>query len=517
MNLPQGWTSTTLHMVADWSSGGTPSRKKPEFFGGNIPWVKTGELTEKYIRKTEEMLTELGISNSSAKIFPKGSVGIAMYGATIGKVSIWGIEASTNQACAVAQPINGAISSEFLYHFLQLEKNGLVEQGKGGAQPNISQSLLKAWPIVLPPINEQHRIVEKIEGHFAEIDKAVESLKAAKASLDHYRKSLLKAAFEGHLTADWRARNPDKLEDPQTLLSRIRKEREANYRNALAEWEQAIASWKESGEKGKKPAKPKPLSKFTGPNESERSGELVSPKDWLYLPLADLGQISGGLTKNQRRNDLPLKASYLRVANVYSNFLDLSEIKKIGITTDELNKTRLQAGDILFVEGNGSIEQIGRVAVWDDNIADMSHQNHLIRFRVDGSLLPSFALHFLMSPEGRSLVIAQASSTSGLHTLSISKVESLRVPICSPAEQTEIVRILDERLGAADALEADVNASLEYSGALRQSILKQAFSGKLVPQDPGDEPAAALLDRIKAQRAKKPPKPKPRKRKAAHP
>ena len=215
-----------------------------------------------------------------------------------------------------------------------------------------------------------------------------------------------------------------------------------------------------------------------------------------------LGQVTGGLTKNQERNALPLKAKYLRVANVYSNRLDLDEIKEIGVTKEELRKTGLATGDLLFVEGNGSIEQIGRVAIWDGSVSDMTHQNHLIRFSANGLLLSRFALYFMMSPIGRGRITAQASSTSGLHTLSISKVEALPIPFCSSTEQAEIVEILDSRLGAAEVLGREIDANLARADALHQSILKRAFTGKLVPQDPEDEPASNLLDGIRVGRAK---------------
>lgn len=503
-DLPKGWVNSHLENVAEWSSGGTPSRKHPEYFGGDVPWVKTGELTRKYIRDTEEKLTLLGLDKSSAKVFPKGSVGIAMYGATIGKVSIWGIDASTNQACAVAQPISDVLDTEFLFHFLKSEKDSLVKEGKGGAQPNISQGLLKAWPLKLPPLNEQRRIVARIEAMFDQIDHAVEALKTARKTLGLYRQSLLKTAFEGRLTTHWRAQNADKLETPETLLTRIRHEREARYKAALDDWQKALTTWREGGEKGKKPAKPKRPKEFVGAATIPDDTTLITPNEWIIPPMSDLGQTTGGLTKNQKRNALPIKAKYLRVANVYSNRLELEEIMEIGVTEEELQKTSLCKGDLLFVEGNGSIEQIGRVAVWDGRIPNITHQNHLIRFSPDGLLSSRFALYFMISPYGRKLIEAQASSTSGLNTLSISKIGGLPTPICSPAEQTEITRILDTRLSAADALEAEIDAALARAEALRQSILKQAFSGKLVPQDPNDEPASALLECIKAEKAKAP-------------
>jgi type I restriction enzyme S subunit len=168
--LPSNWTKLTLADVAIWGSGGTPSRAISQYFEGDIPWIKTGELGPKYIRNADEYISEEAIKKSSAKIFPSGSVGIAMYGATIGKVSIWGIDASTNQACAVAQPYQEILNNEYLYYFLLSEKRGLIDAGKGGAQPNISQGILKEWPIPLPPTNEQHRIVAKIEALFSELD-----------------------------------------------------------------------------------------------------------------------------------------------------------------------------------------------------------------------------------------------------------------------------------------------------------------------------------------------------------
>ena len=158
----------------------------------------------------------------------------------------------------------------------------------------------------------------------------------------------------------------------------------------------------------------------------------------------------------------------------------------------------------MFVEGNGSIEHIGRVAIWDGSLPDVSHQNHLIRFNANGLLSSGFALYFMMSPLGRKRITAQASSTSGLHTLSISKVENLAVPICSPAEQAEIVRLLDTYFEAAEMLDTEIDANLARADALRQSILKKAFAGQLVTQDPDDEPASALLERIRAGRAKAP-------------
>ena len=382
--------------------------------------------------------------------------------------------------------------------------SALTGEQYGVSYPAVKDDQVKAQPLELPPTEEQRRIVERIEVLFDEIDRGVESLRTARSMIALYRQSLLKSAFEGRLTADWRAENPDQLESPADLLARTREEREQRHSDALDEWDRVVAEWERDGENSRQPAKPKPPTVNAATVDVPEG--LGTPRHWLWLSMSTLGRVTGGLTKNQKRSALPLKAKYLRVANVYSNRLVLDEIKEIGITEDELRKTRLAEGDLLFVEGNGSIEQIGRVAVWDGSIPDMTHQNHLIRFSPNGLLSSRFALYFMVSPIGRSRITAQASSTSGLHTLSISKVGSLPVPVCSRAEQVELVRRLDVRFEAADLLVAEIDASLARAEALRQSTLKKAFSGQLVPQKPTDEPASALLARIRHELAGEPAK-----------
>ena len=419
----------------------------------------------------------------------------------------------------VAQPsFDGLASAEFIV----FKGSGLIDPGflryrlhagdfvsfashlNEGDRPRVSFDQIGAFHVLVPPIREQRRIVERIEALFEEIDRGVESLRAAKTAVGLYRQSLLKSAFEGRLTANWRAQNPDNLESPDALLARIREERQARHQTAVHEWERAVAEWRDGGEKGRKPAKPRRPAGFAGKSNAEPGVFAGVPMQWLWLSMSDLGQITGGLTKNQRRNALPLKAKYLRVANVYANRLNLDEVMEIGVNEDELRKTRLAKGDLLFVEGNGSIEQIGRVAIWDGSVPDMTHQNHLIRFSANGLLSSRFALYFMMSPIGRNRITAQASSTSGLHTLSISKVEALSIPICSPSEQAEVVRMLDTRLDAAEMLDVEMDANLARADALRQSILKRAFAGELVSQDLDDEPASALLARIRAERVEAP-------------
>ena len=205
--LPEGWKWCRLGDVADWGSGGTPSRKNPEYYQGSIPWIKTGELNETYIFDSEEKVSEDAIKHSSAKIFPKETVVMAMYGATIGKTAIFGIDASTNQACACAI-CHKELDNHFLFNFLKSKKDYFLYNAKGGAQPNISQEIIKNTLIPLPPtLAEQQRIVNRIESMFAKLDEAKEKAQNVVDGFETRKVAILHKAFTGELTAKWRKEN----------------------------------------------------------------------------------------------------------------------------------------------------------------------------------------------------------------------------------------------------------------------------------------------------------------------
>ena len=196
-------------------------------------------------------------------------------------------------------------------------------------------------------------------------------------------------------------------------------------------------------------------------------------------PITDFFDISGGLTKNSKRHELPIKMPYLRVANVYYNELDLTEIKTIGVTENEIERTLLQKDDLLFVEGNGSKEQIGRVAIWNGSVENCLHQNHLIKGRPTGEMLPQYALYYLISRYGRKQILEVASSTSGLYTLSTNKVRNLMIPYADKEQQRKCTNTIEARISVCDSIEKTVDTALQQAEAMRQSILKQAFEGRL--------------------------------------
>ncbi|EAH6282376.1 restriction endonuclease subunit S [Campylobacter coli] len=200
--LPQGWEWKNLGEIANTSSGGTPSRNKKEYWeNGNIKWLKSGELNDGYIDFIEENITEEAIKNSSAKIFQKGTLLIAMYGATAGKLGILNLDSTTNQAvCAfLHKDKNIKFLEKFLFYFLFFLRDKIIKDSFGGAQPNINQTYIKNLQIPLPPIKEQ----EQIASHLDELSSHVKNLKqnyqAQIKDLQELKNSLLDKAFKGNL------------------------------------------------------------------------------------------------------------------------------------------------------------------------------------------------------------------------------------------------------------------------------------------------------------------------------
>ena len=220
------------------------------------------------------------------------------------------------------------------------------------------------------------------------------------------------------------------------------------------------------------------------------------PTDWKRVNLGTVADIQGGIQKQPKRAPSNHHFPFLRVANVHRGRLVLDEIHRVELFGNELERLRLLRGDLLIVEGNGSPGEIGRMAIWDGSIVDCVHQNHIIRARPTGSLQSEFLAMYWNSPTGSRLVQAVTSSTSGLLTLSVAKVSRIPVPVPPLSEQRRLVAIVESQFAVIDRMALDVGIQLRRAARLRQSILVAAFEGRLVPQDPNDEPASAPIDRI---------------------
>lgn len=287
---------------------------------------------------------------------------------------------------------------KYLLYFFRYYEAQLQRSGTGTTFKAITQNVVKNIEVPVPSIEEQERIVSKIEELFSKLDASVAELQTAKEKLKVYRQAVYSSVY-------------DKMRD--------------------------------------------------------------------LRPITDFFDITGGLTKDSKRNELPFQMPYLRVANVYYDYLDLSEIKEIGVTEQEIDRCLLKKGDLLFVEGNGSKAQIGRVAIWNGQISKCLHQNHIVKGRPLGNMLSEYALYYLISNEGRKQIVNVAKSTSGLYTLSTNKIKGLKVPYCNLNDQKRLLDDIKEKLSVYDGIEQTVNTSLQQAEALRQSILKQAFEGRL--------------------------------------
>ena len=173
--VPQNWSWTTLGKIGKWQSGSTPNRLNKDYYNGNIPWLKTGDLNDGYITHIPEYITEKALNETSVKLNPTGSVLIAMYGATIGKIGILTFPATTNQACCACEVFNG-IDREFIFLFLLSHREEFIKMGGGGAQPNISKEKIINTYIPLPPFTEQQRIINAVNKIFAQLDTIMKSL-----------------------------------------------------------------------------------------------------------------------------------------------------------------------------------------------------------------------------------------------------------------------------------------------------------------------------------------------------
>lgn len=409
--------------------------------------------------------------------------------------------------------VGGGVSAEFMslqLHHLWSQKYFFHRCVKHVNQASISATeLATRIPFVCPPTNEQRRIVEKVEALFDEIDKGVESLQTARTTLGLYRQSLLKSAFEGRITADWRAQNADKLEAPETLLARIQSERNTRYKTALDDWQDALTTWREDGQKGRKPAKPKRPTKLGAATTLLGQSLPNLPKGWRWTSISWLlstdrkpmttGPFGTMLKKEEhKKSGVPV----LGIENIGSGkFIPGNKIFVTEEKAGDLAAFEASAGD-LAISRSGTVGEVCEVPGSFDKVLISTN---LLLLRPNSRVIRSqFFVQMLQGCSAVRKQIKELCKGSSREFLNQSILSSIAFPICSPAEQAEIVRRLDARLEAADAMKAEINAALTRADALRQSILKKAFSGHLVPQDPKDEPAAALLERIQAVRAAAP-------------
>ena len=392
--VPEGWMWTTLGVIGTWQSGGTPSRSNKSYYGGNIPWLKTGDLNDGYITHIPEFITEEAVVNSSAKLNPVGSVLIAMYGATIGKLGILTFPATTNQACCACIEYD-AIDPMFLFYFLLSQRTAFITKGGGGAQPNISKEIIVKTYIPLPPFLEQQRIVAEIERWFSLIDIIENGKNDLQNIIKQTKNKILDLAIHGKLVSQ------DPNDEPAIeLLKRIN----------------------------------------PGFTPCDNGHYTNLPKGWAICKLSDLCRIENGFafsSNDYKSQGIPL----VRISNITHNTIDITDCVYVEGITD--NKFKISKGDLLIAMSGATTGKMG-VYLFDE-IAYLNQRVGNIKILNKSSLFPDYRNIYMQSKVDEILKIAYGGAQPNI---SASVIGNFDFPLPPYKEQIRIVetvqRIFDQ-------------------------------------------------------------------------
>ena len=350
--VPDNWVWTTLSEVGTWQSGGTPSRSNKSYYGGNIPWLKTGDLNDGLISDIPESITEEAVANSSAKINPTDSVLIAMYGATIGKLGILTFPATTNQACCACIEYE-AVAQMYLFYFLLSQRTAFIEKGGGGAQPNISKEIIVNTYIPLPPLSEQHRIVAEIKKWFTLIEQIEQGKTDLQTTIKQTKSKILDLAIYGKLVPQ------DPNDEPAIeLLKRINPD-------------------------------------FT-PCDNGHYTQL--PEGWSICKLSKLCKIENGFAFSS--NDYKSEGTPLiRISNIVNNSIDLTDC--VYIQNNAEYRFVVNKGDLLIAMSGATTgkmgvysfertaflnQRVGNIKILDGSLLSADYRNVYMQSKVDDIL-----------------------------------------------------------------------------------------------------------------------------------
>lgn len=470
-DIPSSWEWTTLSGLGDIVGGGTPSTKEPKYWGNEVNWISPADLTgytSKTIARGAKGLTAKGLDNSSAKVMPPGSVHFSSR-APIGYVVISAVPMATNQGFKSLVPGNG-IFNEYVYYYLESATQLAKQRASGTTFLELSGSGFAALPIPVAPHNEQRRIVAKLEELFSELDKGVEALATAREQLKAYHQSVLKHAFEGKLTEGWRSANSQH----QNLLAANQADREARY------------------EKGRK------LPRIN-PEQHDSSLDPQVPPTWEkeYLGNLNVDVFDGPFGSHLKTSDYVERGiRVIRLENIgYGCFIDEKQSFVSAAKYQEIKRHTVVPGDIVF---SSFVTDAIRSALVPSHITFAVNKADCFGVRFLGTTINQRFVQLFFNSRNSFKQVESMIHGVGRPRINTSQLKEIIVPICSRNEQDLIVERVESAFSEIDALEAAIDGDLLRLASLRQSILKSAFSGQLVAQDPQDEPAAVLLERIKA-------------------
>ena len=463
-------------------------------YGGNVPFFKPTDLNAGYfLTQSTDTLTEQGAAES--RLLPKDSVLVTCIGATIGKTALARVAGATNQQINAVVP-NGAALAEWLYWWF-ISRDGqstIIDNASATTLPIINKGRFAELDALVAPLNEQRRIVSKIEALTARSRRAKEALDAVPALLDKLRQSILASAFRGDLTADWRAKHPD-VEPASVLLERIRAERRRR-------WEEATLAKLTAS--GKPPKTDAWKEKYQEPEPVDTDGLPELPEGWAWASVEEttsdvtVGHV-GSTQSEYRDSGIP----FLRSQNVRANRFSREGLKYVSRKFhSQLSKSRLAPGDVVVVRSG----EPGTSCVIPDDLPEANCADVLVVRPLPG-LEPAVLAHYFNAATRQGLVKKHQVGMAQQH-FNVAAIRKFTIPLM-PLEEARAVQTLMQgaldRLGNTERIRGTMVSKL---GSLDSTILAKAFRGELVSQDPNDEPASVLLERIRAERESPDAKPK---------
>jgi type I restriction enzyme S subunit len=502
--LPKGWVWVTVEQISIKVTDGV--HKTPNYVSSGIPFISVNNLSDrglinfeqcKYITLEEhqELFKRCNPEIGDILLSKVGTVGLT---AVINTKKDFSLFVNT----ALIKPVYNLASAKFFslalrYGFWSSFYNSYIS---GSTQKFIGTKNISLLPVPLPPLIEQHRIVAKIEELFTELDAGVELLKKLKAKLKRYRQAVLKAAVEGNLTKEWREANQGKLEPAPVLLERILKQRRQK-------WEaEQLAKMKA---KGKTPKDDSWKLKYKEPVAPDTSDLPELPDGWCWVSGDTIFEFVTSGSRGWAEYYSDSGALFLRMGNLEHDSinLDLTNTQRVQLPSSvEGRRSLLQGGDILI----SITADVGMIAIVPYEIEEAYINQHVALARPINEIIPHYIAWFLASKDGgqkQFISLQRGATKTGLGLDDIRRVSISLPPLY---EQKAILEEIERVFSVIDQLEKTIDTNLKRAEKLRQSILKQAFEGKLVPQDPNDEPAEKLLERIKAEKAKIEAKKKPK-------
>ncbi|HEY59707.1 MAG TPA: hypothetical protein G4N92_03320 [Anaerolineae bacterium] len=471
--LPQGWELTTIGSIGKYING--KAFKKSDWKKIGKPIIRIQNLT-----KSSTTLHRYPKPVENKYLIHDGDLLIS-WSATLGVYVYRGEEAILNQHIFKVQTF---INKNFLFYLMIAFLFSLKEKVHGTGMQHITKGKFEQSKIPLAPEQEQIRIVNKIEELFSQLDAGVESLKRAQVNLKRYRQSVLQEAFSGELTSEWREQHQGELEPASKLLERIRFERRAHWQAELRA-------------KGKDVAK----YKYQEQEVPDTSKLPVLPQGWGWTRLENFTKLNNGInfTKDQKGN---IGFLTVDVLNMYNKnvYIDIKNLYRVNKKIKE--EMQLKFGDVLFVRSSVKREGVAYPSAFKKSREPVTFCGFIIRARIlTENILPEYLTYYARKANVRAELISNASQVT-ITNITQSSLGKLIIPIAPTEEQKQIINKTDNLLSLADNIDNNINIAIRRSDLTRQSILKKAFRGKLVPHDPSDEPASELLKRIQKEREK---------------